>query len=148
MKELKGRKMYELPKDGLFKVGDLVNYEGPLMSLFSNNKGDLYIYDWSDCDDDSHRWLVYQVTLNQLRNYLNGHLTHYQLIMSNSVVFVVDLDSDAKPHNITLLATIDIPLDYLPDKDVLHEDEDCPHLNKGPFKRLSGNRYRKNRSIL
>jgi len=49
--------------------------------------------------------------------------------MSNSVVFVVDLDSDAKPHNITLVATIDIPLDYRPDKDVLHEDDDLP-----PFK--------------
>jgi hypothetical protein len=130
MKKLKAHQMDRLLIDGLFKIGDLVNYEGPLMSLFSTNKEDLYIYDWADCDDNFHRWLIYQVTPEQLINYLNGNLTHYQLIMSHSVVFAVDLDSDAKPYNITLLPTTNIPNDYLPDIDVLHEDEDCPHLDK------------------
>jgi hypothetical protein len=130
MKTLKGRQINQLPVDGLFKVGDLVNYEGPLMSLFSNQKGELYLYHWCDCDESHHRWLVYPVTLNQLINYLNRKLTHYQLIMGNRVAYAVDLDGDAEVHNLTRLPTAEIPEDYLPDKEILHDDEDCPHLDQ------------------
>ena len=49
-------------------------------------------------------------------------------MMSHRVVYAVDLDGEAEPHNLLKLPTAEIPEDYLPDKDILHEDEDCPHL--------------------
>ena len=112
MKTLKGRQITQLPVYNLFKIGDLVNYQGPLLSLFSNPKGELYIYQWCDCDESHHRWLIYPVTLNQLSNYLNRKLTHYQLMMSHRVVYAVDLDGDAEPHHLLKLPTAEIPEDY------------------------------------
>ncbi len=66
MKELTGNHLTEFPFQNIFKVGDLVNYHGPLLSLFSNDKGELYLFDWSDSDDNYNRWLVFRITLTQL----------------------------------------------------------------------------------
>jgi hypothetical protein len=129
MIELKGYKC-EFPFQGLFKVGDLVNYQGPLLSLFSNKKGELYLYDWSDSDNKYNRWLIFRISLEQLIQYLNKNLSHYQIIKTyyTDCIYSVDLDNDLNYNNIVRLNVDEIPEEYLPDKDVLHDDEECPHL--------------------
>ena len=132
MKELSGTPVEKFPFPNLFKVGDLVNYQGPLLSLFSNEKGELYLYDWSDSDDKYNRWLVFRITLYQLIRYLNKNLSHYQLVRTyySDCIFSVDIDDDLNYHNIKSLNVADIPEEYLPDKDILHNDEESPHLDK------------------
>jgi hypothetical protein len=70
----------------------------PLLSLFSNPQRELYLYDWVDCDKFAHRWLIYRVTLSQLRAYLKRRLTHYELITNTQSVLLIDLDSNIEPQ--------------------------------------------------
>jgi len=52
----------QLSQDQLIRIGDIVNFEGPLMTLYQDQKYfDLYIFDWVDRDDTTNRWLAYQV---------------------------------------------------------------------------------------
>lgn len=132
MKHLGGEQLLKFPFANLFKIGDLVHYQGPLLSLFSNTKGELYLFDWSDTNEKYNRWLVFRITLSQLIQYLNKNLSHYQLISTFFTDFIVsvDIDDDFTFHNVTLLNVKDIPDDYLPEKDVFHEDYESPHLEK------------------
>lgn len=132
MKELSGTPLKEFPFKNLFKVGDLVNYQGPLLSLFSNEKGELYLFDWSDNDAQYNRWLVFRVRLNQLLQYLNKNISHHQLISTclSDCIYSVDMDNELNYNNVIRLNADEIPEEYLPDKDVLHDDNECPHLDK------------------
>ncbi len=132
MKELPGTLLEINPFKTFFKVGDLVNYEGPLLSLFSNERGDLYLYDWSDKDTRYNRWLIFRITLDQLNHYLNGNLSHYQLITTcyTDNIYSVDIDGQLNYHNIRQLNVDEIPPEYLPKSNVLHDDEESPHLDK------------------
>ena len=132
MTELKGASFEKFPFSDLFKVGDLVNYHGPLLSLFSNEKGELYLYGWSDSDDKYNRWLVFRITLNQLLQYLNKNLSHYQLMTTyyTDCIYSIDIDDDLNYHNVKSLNVAEIPKAYLPDKDVLHDEGESPHLEK------------------
>jgi hypothetical protein len=48
--------------NSLVRIGDLVNFEGPLLTLFEDVKnGHLYLFDWVDRFDAVNRWLIYQV---------------------------------------------------------------------------------------
>ena len=134
MIELKGTILERFPIDNLFKIGDLVNFQGPLLSLFSNNNGELFLYHWAESDDNYNRWLIFRITLNQLLQYLNKNLSHYNLVKTYTyycdVIISIDIDKDFKYNNILQINMADVPTDYLPDKDVLHDDEECPHIDK------------------
>jgi len=132
MKELPGISLTEFPFKNIFKIGDLVYFDGPLLSVFSNDKGEIYLFDWSDNDDKYNRWLVFRISLTQLIQYLNKNISHYQLITTYFTDFIVsvDIDNDLNYYNVLLLNVADIPNDYLPDRDVTHIDEESPHLDK------------------
>jgi hypothetical protein len=132
MKKLTGNHLTEFPFQNLFKVGDLVNYKGPLLSLFSNEKGELFLFHWCDSDVNYNRWLVFKITLIQLFQYLNRKISHYQLITTYFTDYIISVDISNKLdyHNILLLNLFEMPEEYLPEKDVLHDDEESPHVGK------------------
>jgi hypothetical protein len=132
MIKLKGYSASEELFRDLKMIGDLVYYEGSLLSLFSNEKGELYLYDWSDSDDKYNRWLVFRVTLPQLLHYLNGNLSHYELITTEHTdsIYSVDLDNELNYHNILRLTVDEIPAEYLPKKHVMHDDNESPDIER------------------
>lgn len=49
---------------------NLIEQDGPLLSLYYNDKGDYYLFYWLDCDDISNRWMIVRVSLTPFTNTL------------------------------------------------------------------------------
>lgn len=114
----------------LQKIGDLVHFQGPLLSLFKDENNRPYIYNWANSDKQYNRWLVFETSVKDLDAYLQGEKNLLAVIMNckNDSVYIIDLDNDIQYHNVTILNKNEIPKDYLPNIDFYHEDEDCSHL--------------------
>ena len=61
--------------NSLIRIGDLMNFEGPLLSLFEDVKnGHLYIFDWVDRLDKTNRWLIYQTYPKKILDFIQKKL--------------------------------------------------------------------------
>jgi hypothetical protein len=99
----------------LIKQGDLLYHDRPLLSHFINDdNNDHYLYKWSDCDEKAHRWLVFKVSVENLKLFFETKCTLLQLVHGNPFVYFVDLDTNQQQTNLILASTDNIPTDYLP----------------------------------
>ncbi|MFD2538817.1 hypothetical protein [Sphingobacterium chuzhouense] len=122
----------QLSQDQLIRIGDIVNFEGPLITLYQDRKYfDLYIFDWVDRDETTNRWLIYQVNAHALNRFLNREIPHTLLFESipQKPIFVTDIH-----HGHTLLSSPikevhDIPKNYYPEE-TYFDKEDCPSTGK------------------
>jgi len=116
----------------LEKVGDLLYFEGPLMSVYRDYEDAPYIFDWVDSDDTFNRWLVYRIDNELLSDYVYGKATHFQLINNsfNNVIFVVDKNTNGIISDCTVCTVNVLPYDYLPQSDLKFESEDSLKLDK------------------
>lgn len=122
MKTLLGTALETFPYADLEKVEDILYFDGPLISLFKGIDNRQFIYYWTDSDDHCNRWLVFEVTLENLTRYYSNHDNLYTLIKSAVGGFVVAVDIAGNPEsfeylNPTQVAVGDIPEDNLPDRD-------------------------------
>jgi hypothetical protein len=100
------------------KQGDLLYHEGPLLSVFKDALSDnFYLYKWSDCDDKAHRWLVFKVSIKGLKSFFERQISIRQLILDQPFSYFLDLDNQLEPVNIALVASANIPQNYLPEQD-------------------------------
>jgi hypothetical protein len=117
----------------LIRVGDLVHFEGSLLTLFEDVKnGHLYIFDWVDRSSISNRWLVYRISPSALLGFINHQIPHLDLFKSNSdgKSYVTDIETK---HRITVynLSELDeVPAKYFPNKEHYFDKADSPHLEK------------------
>ncbi len=117
MKKLTGTKIDKLDFIPV-KQGDLLYHEGSLLSVFKDLLSDsLYFYKWSDCDEKAHRWLVFKVSIANLKDFFEGKYSLKNLISVQPFVYALDLDNDLEPKNIVILATKNIPKSYFPEAD-------------------------------
>jgi len=118
MKKIKG---FSIPFDikGLKWKVDLIEYNGPLLSLYYNKKGDYYLFYWTDSDDECNKWMILRVDLNTLRKYIDGEITLRQVILepADNFVWFIDLDSNMNVKNTLCVSMEDIPQGYLPSTD-------------------------------
>ncbi len=130
MKILKGFKLKDFPFENLKKIGDLIFFDGPLMSVFVDDSDCIFIFDWADSDDENNRWLVYEISIEKLTQYLYKKISHYQLISSpeKEIIISVDIDNNLDKKNIFALSPFNLPSEYLPKHDILHQDEESPDL--------------------
>lgn len=122
----------QLSQDQLIRIGDIVNFDGPLMTLYQDRKHfDLYIFDWVDRDDTTNRWLVYQVDAYALNKFVNKDIQHQELFdsISDRPIFVVDIRHGNLLQNSVIRHIQTIPENYMPEN-VFFEEEDCPSLDK------------------
>lgn len=115
MKELKGISILKLgfvPQ----KIGDLIYFEGPLLSLFidRSNPDIYYLYKWADCDDNTNRWLIVQLNSISLRSFFFKETSLRNILLSCPLTYVVELDDNLIEKEITVCATTDVPQAYLP----------------------------------
>lgn len=100
---------------------DLIYYDGPFLSIYDNsdNWDYQYIHLWVDCDDEWHRWLVFEIDYDDLENYKNGKISLRNLILNKSVndVYIFYLADEYHRDEITLVRKEDIPQEYLPSED-------------------------------
>ncbi|NDP22609.1 MAG: hypothetical protein GZ091_16230 [Paludibacter sp.] len=115
MQPVKGLKIESFPVKGLYKIDNLIYFDGPLLSFYTNDDGDNYLYYWVDVDDFCNRWMVFPVELAELNDYLNEKTTLYSLINRSLTGYVLDLDDNLEAVNTFLIQISDLPEDYLPE---------------------------------
>ncbi len=133
MENLKGEIVENIElQNTLVRIVDIVNFEGPLLTLFENFKNrHLYLFDWIDKDAQYNRWLVYRCDHSMLNKFIKNELSHDDLFKSDeSFCYVVNMGQNAKWQNIQKLEKSDLPNIYRPTKNDFFDKEDCPNLNK------------------
>jgi len=111
-----GTKLSQKPTD--FKwVRDLYHHEGlPLVSLYRNEQCNFIFY-WCDCNDNSDRWMAFQVQGKTYQKALSGLITLREFLLSSiedSYVFLFDKTNTGEEAYFIALQK-EIPENYLPD---------------------------------
>ncbi|MBL7785004.1 MAG: hypothetical protein JNM36_03805 [Chitinophagales bacterium] len=105
------------------KIGDLLYYEGPLLSHFqdASKPNEHYFYRWVDNDDEANRWLIFKATSQDLVKFFNKQFSELDLIAQNNAVTFLDLDDNLNSLGIYICAFENIPNDYLPSQKTFFE---------------------------
>lgn len=131
MEELIG---YDIPFDikTLKHKADLIEQNGPLLSLYYNGKGDYYLFYWLDCDDRANRWMILRVSLESLCQYLSKQVTLFEVIdhPADNFVWVTDIEDGGRQIATRALPVANIPTDYLPTMDSWFEFDNQQELLK------------------
>ena len=118
-------------QDLLIRVVDLVNIDGPLLTLYLHANKHLYLFDWVDRNDTSNRWLIYRTTPILLNQFVKGEISQLDLLMGGeSAVLKADIDKDLTWNSCQIIEKKDLPNRYLPVKDFLFEKEYCSNYQK------------------
>jgi hypothetical protein len=114
MKEILNTKPSTLPKN-LYSIGDLVVAYYPLHSLYRDDRGSLYMCSWVERDDSHSRWLLYEVSLNSLGQYIKAEISHLDLLktaLNDYICF--DVDVNEVNSNIVKCTFESLPISYIP----------------------------------
>lgn len=140
MQPVKGLKIESFPVKGLYKIDDLIYFDGPLLSFYTNDGGDNYLYYWVDVDDFCNRWVVFPVDLAELNDYLNEKCTLYSLITSSLTGYLLDLDDNLDTQDVLLIQISDLPDDYIPEINSIYN---CEKTSEEIFLNYYSKKYKK-----
>lgn len=132
MKQLKKNDAAEtLLKKNLIRVGDVINMEGPMLTLFKDIRNqNLYLFDWVDGDDISNRWLIYDVLRTTLFDFLHLKISYKEMFdVSVKECYVADIVS-AKVPDYSIYKIQSLPQEYRPDKDIFFDRKDAVDLDQ------------------
>lgn len=117
MLEIRGTKLESLPID-LEWVKDLIEFDGPLLSLFKHRRrGDNYLYYWCDCDNEVNRWMVCRVNETTVIRLINRVIPLDQVIpraCQDDFVYIVDMDGKCDARTVRMVTIDAIPEQYVP----------------------------------
>lgn len=106
-------------------MGDLLFHEGSLLSHFiskdSNEKH--YFCFWVDVSSEVNRWLVCEISIENLKLFFQHKKTLRDLVLDNQEVVFADLDDSINQKLIMLVKIDDIPEDYLSTEESYYEEE-------------------------
>lgn len=117
-------------QNSLVRIVDIVNFEGPLLTLFENRENKhIYLLDWIDSDATFNRWLLYKSNATTLNKFINGLVSHYDLFITNELFcYTIDIDANLNWNNQNKVQKKDLPQNYVPKKNVFFDEYDCPNL--------------------
>lgn len=107
----------------LVKVEDLIYYDGPLLSHYCTDAGKHYLFSYVDGDDTANRWVVNEVTVAHLYDYLTNNRTLHDIFQQdyNTKILVVDTDGEGEFTQVSIVSCVDLAADYLPDEESYFE---------------------------
>lgn len=118
MEIINGHNISNLPINGLQKVFDILEYDGPILSHFKDAKEQNYFFYWVDFNENCNRWLVWKTNEKQIYDYLKGALSLQHILLSEikDYIFSVDIDRQLN-YNAVYSIDIDcIPNEYIPEE--------------------------------
>jgi hypothetical protein len=133
METLNGKTLTDFRlRDALVRIVDMVNFDGPLVTLFQNiHNKHLYLFDWVEKDKDFNRWIIYRCNPKMLNKFIRGNASHYELYISDEATcFKVDIDTHLRWFNLVEVNKNDLPTSYIPARDDFFEKCDCPNFIK------------------
>lgn len=96
---------------------DLVEFDGPLLSLFKSDRGDDVLYAWLDCTETRHRWCIIPVTRKNLRGYLAQKLSLLELFKLADSLVIFHATDALKRSGFIRTDWERLPTEYLPAAD-------------------------------
>lgn len=96
---------------------DLIEFEGPLLSLYKSESGNDLLYAWLDCTSTRNRWCIIPVGRKSLRDYLEQQITLRDIYTESEWLIVFHTGSSAKRSAFTLTSWKNLPDAYLPEPD-------------------------------
>jgi hypothetical protein len=114
------------------KLLDIEWFDGPLMSLFGNKKGELFIYKWVDVNPDSHTWLVFRTNKDLLAAFVQQVISEKAIILlaPDKTWFLVDINAELQFSNDRPLSVLELKKEVLPPNHTFFKEESCPELAK------------------
>jgi len=115
MEKIKGINIKKLAIK-LEKMGDLINYEGPILSHFVSEHNEDFLFYWVENDEKYNRWLVYKTNSDLLNQFFNQQINHQDLIRTavDGFVYIIDINDNLDYENIIIAPIEKIPATYLP----------------------------------
>lgn len=116
MHEMHGTNLKTLPVIDLQWLANLIEFEGPLLSVFKARKNK-YLYYWCDCNGESNRWMICRVSQTNLIRLINKQLSLDELIpdsLEDDFVYFEDVDGDGKATAVKLVNVTNVPTEYFP----------------------------------
>lgn len=115
-------------------VGVLMFPEYPSTMVYANQNENPLIKEWVDCSDDNKidRYFYYNTTASCLKLFIEGEISHLELIKSATEGFVM-LEDEEDGQRLGMLKFIGvdkIPKNYLPHPDCQFSQSDCQDLHK------------------
>jgi hypothetical protein len=116
MEKLSGFPLGLLPIKDFRKINDLLEYDGPILSHFVDAFNNNYLFYWVDNDERNNRWLIWQVSIEDIFYYTNGEYSLSHLLTSEQIenIYSVDINEDLEFVNILLMKFQEIPRVYIP----------------------------------
>ncbi|WBA42948.1 hypothetical protein [Hymenobacter canadensis] len=108
----------------LTKFDDLLFYDGPLLSHYVHKQlNKHYLFHWVDNDETSNRWLVLEVSMPHLFDYLSDDRSLHDIIKQpyNTKLLVVDTNSEGQAVLGLLVDERQLHADYVPEPDSYYE---------------------------
>ncbi|MBX8543400.1 hypothetical protein K5D53_01985 [Pseudomonas cichorii] len=96
---------------------DLIDFDGPLLSLYKGEYDEDLLYIWLDCNATKNRWGVVPVSRNNLREYLDSSVTLQTVFKESPWIAIFHTGSSSNRRNSPLRTTWENLLEYLPDED-------------------------------
>lgn len=119
--------------NNLTKVEDLIYYDGPILSHFTDSNGDDYLFYWVDYNDRYNRWIIWNVKKSDIISYLEKSKSLYELINHNSTFFfVLDADYNQNDYISYLIPRGELPKEYIPQESSYYPVE-LPNVYKEYF---------------
>ena len=111
------------------KLFDLEYFDGPLLSLFADAKGDFFLYKWYDAAPNSHQWLVFKVKYGTLLKYLNCMSSEFELLNDepSKAFYIVEFSEKGQPDIVRTLTPDEVKNEYQSLKTVFFDPEMCPN---------------------
>lgn len=107
----------------LVKVEDLAYYDGPLLSHYRTEAGKHYLFSYVESDDTANRWVVSEVNVAHLYDYLTNSRTLLDIFQQdyNTKLLVIDTDGEGEFTQALVVSYADLSADYLPEEDSYFE---------------------------
>lgn len=102
---------------------DLVEFEGPLVSLYRTDDDRDALFIWVDASRATNRWCIVPVDRTRLAGYLTQQLALRDLIDAQQVLIVVNIGSTGRRTHALWVNRSALPAEYLPGHDSYLTDE-------------------------
>ncbi|SDL22429.1 hypothetical protein SAMN05661010_01120 [Modicisalibacter muralis] len=102
---------------------DLINFEGPLLSLFKNDEDEDFLFVWLDCNNTKNRWCMVAVDRDQLKGYLGSVLPLRNIMADSSELIVFSVSRAGRRSAFIRTDFSHLPEEYRPEKDSFLTDD-------------------------
>lgn len=109
------------------KLFDIEWFDGPMMSLFTNKKGELFIYSWVEANSEYHTWLVFQTSHSHLSLYIQQVISEKALILlaQHEIWYLVDINPSIEFSNMKKVSAEVLRQTVLPKSSTFFRMENC-----------------------